>query len=190
MPPDVGDSQWTWVQEAMEQHQSALIRYARHILHDGDQARDAVQEAFIRLCKESPETIADHLLPWLFRVVRNQCLNMLRKDKRMTPFDPLRTSHSEDLDKVSIRDNPADNHPRDQRKRETITSLFELVDTLPAKQRELVLLKFQQDFSYQEISDVTGLSVSNVGYILHQAVRSLKQAWEALETAPTGGTLS
>lgn len=183
MPPDVvEDSQWAWVQEAMEQHQSTLIRYARQILHDGDQARDAVQEAFIKLCKESPDTIADHLLPWLFRVVRNQCLNMLRKDKRM--------SHIDDLDTLNIQANQIQSHPRDQRKREDITSLFELVDTLPAKQRELVLLKFQQDFSYQEISDVTGLSVSNVGYILHNAIRSLKQAWEALETTPTGGTLS
>ena len=99
-------------------------------------------------------------------------------------------SHIDDLDAVSIQENTTESHPADRRKREAITSLFELVDTLPAKQRELVLLKFQQDFSYQEISDVTGLSVSNVGYILHQAVRSLKQAWEALETAPTGGTLS
>ena len=99
-------------------------------------------------------------------------------------------SHLDDLDYVSIQNNPADDHPKEQRKREAITSLFELVDTLPAKQRELVLLKFQQDFSYQEISDVTSLSVSNVGFILHQAVRSLKQSWEALETAPAGGTLS
>ena len=99
-------------------------------------------------------------------------------------------SHLDDLDYVSIQNNPADDHPKQQRKREAITSLFELVDTLPAKQRELVLLKFQQDFSYQEISDVTGLSVSNVGFILHQAVCSLKQSWEALETVPAGGTLS
>ena len=99
-------------------------------------------------------------------------------------------SHLDNLDTVSVQNNPADDHPKEQRKREAITSLFELVDTIPTKQRELVLLKFQQDFSYQEISDVTGLSVSNVGYILHQAIRSLKQSWEALETAPTGGTLS
>ena len=50
MPPEVStDSQWVWVRKAMEEHQSALIRYARQILRDGDQARDAVQEAFIKL---------------------------------------------------------------------------------------------------------------------------------------------
>ena len=97
-------------------------------------------------------------------------------------------SHLEDLDTASVPENPAESHSREQYKREAISSLFELVDTLPNRQRELVLLKFQQDFRYQEISEVTELSVSNVGYILHQAIRSLKQQWESLETIPTGGT--
>lgn len=180
MPPDAtSESQWVWVQSAIEAHESALIRYARSLLHDGDQARDAVQEAFIKLCRQSPEKVSGHVLPWLFLVVRNQCLNMLRKDKRMR--------HLNDLETLYFQDNPAESHPRDQRKRETITSLFELVDDLPARQRELVLLKFQQDFSYQEISDVTGLSVGNVGYILHTAIRSLKQQWESLEHSTVGG---
>jgi RNA polymerase sigma factor (sigma-70 family) len=180
MPPEVAtDSQWSWVREAIEAHESALIRYARSLLHDGDQARDAVQETFIKLCQKSPEEVADHLAPWLFRVVRNQCLNMLRKENRM--------SHLEDLDTVNAWDNPAESHPHEQRRREAISSLFELVDTLPNRQRELVLLKFQQDFSYQEISDVTGLSIGNVGFILHQAIRSLKQQWESLEHSTVGG---
>jgi RNA polymerase sigma factor (sigma-70 family) len=180
MPPKVAtDSQWSWVQEAIDEHQSALIRYAQSILHDGDQARDAVQETFIKLCKQTPEQLSDHLAPWLFRVVRNQCLNMLRKEKRM--------SHFESPDALDVQENPAESHPHEQRKRETISSLFELVNTLPNRQRELVLLKFQQDFSYQEISEVTGLTVSNVGFILHQAIRSLKQEWHALETANIGG---
>lgn len=183
MPPDVAtESQWAWVREAMEAHESALIRYARQILNDGDQARDAVQETFIKLCRQPREKVSGHLPPWLFRVVRNQCLNMLRKEKRM--------SHLDNPEVVSLQENPSQNHPREQRKKETISSLFELVNTLPQRQRELVLLKFQQDFSYQEISDVTGLSVSNVGYILHQAIRSLKDAWNTLETAHTGDTRS
>ena len=175
MPPEVAtEPAWDWIRDAIENHQSALIRYARHILNDGEQARDAVQEAFIKLCKEPKSKVQSHLLPWLFRVVRNQCLNVLRKDKRM--------SHLEDLEAVDLQNNTANSHPRERRKKETITSLFELVDSLPTRQRELVLLKFQQDFSYREISEVTGLSVSNVGYILHQAIRSLKHEWHSLET--------
>ena len=183
MPPEVAtDRQWAWVQDAIDQHQSALIRYAQSILHDGEQARDAVQETFIKLCKQQPQEVANHLAPWLFRVVRNQCLNILRKEKRMTHYDSP--------DAIDVQGNPAQSHPQEQRRKETITSLFELVNTLPHRQRELVLLKFQQDFSYQEISEVTGLTVSNVGYILHQAIRSLKEAWQTLETSNTGGQTS
>ena len=163
----------------MEDHQSALIRYAHRLLNDGDQARDAVQEAFIKLCRQPREKVQDHLLPWLFRVVRNQCLNMLRKEKRMSHFD--------NPDSISVQKKPGQNHPREQRKQETITSLFELVNTLPHRQRELVLLKFQQDFSYQEISEVTGLTTGNVGYILHQAIQCLKKQWESLEIPQTRG---
>lgn len=183
MPPEVAmDSQWAWVRDAIDKHQSALIRYAHSILHDGEQARDAVQETFIKLCKQQPQELTDHLAPWLFRVVRNQCLNMLRKEKRM--------SHYGNPDAIDVRETPDQSHPQEQRKKETITSLFELVNTLPNRQRELVLLKFQQDFSYQEISEVTGLTVNNVGYILHQAIRSLKAAWQTLETSNTGKNAS
>ena len=163
----------------MHAHQSALIRYAQSLLGDAEPAKDVVQETFIKLCQQSPDKVKDHLIPWLFRVARNQCLNVLRKEKRM--------SHLESPETFVNEDNPVHTQTRDRQKQETITSLFELVDTLPDRQRELVRLKFQQDFSYQEIAEVTGLTVTNVGYILHQAVRSLKQEWEALEQSPVGG---
>ena len=66
--------------------------------------------------------------------------------------------------------------PRSQRKREAITSLFELVDTLPAKQKELVLLKFQQDFSYQEISDALSVPLNTMKVYLHRARKMLREA--------------
>ena len=96
-------------------------------------------------------------------------------------------SRFDNPDRISVLEEPAQDHPREQRKRETITSLFELVEALPRRQRELVLLKFQQDFSYREISEVTGLSIGNVGFILHQAVKSLKKQWESLEVPQTRG---
>lgn len=168
---DEDNPQWNWVQQAIEEHQSTLIRYAANLLGDSERAKDVVQDTFIKLCKKTAEEIDDHLLPWLFRVTRNHALNVLRKENRM--------SQLEDAD-ISQKD-AAQIHFKDQRKKETISSLFELVDTLPTKQRELVLLKFQQDFSYQQIAEITGLTVSNVGYILHNAIRSLKQQWASLE---------
>jgi len=67
------------------------------------------------------------------------------------------------------------------RKSEAIRSLLELVEQLPSRDREVVTLKFQQGLSYKEISEVTGLTVSNVGYVLHHALKELKQRWKAVK---------
>lgn len=61
-------------------------------------------------------------------------------------------------------------------------SLFELILTMPEKQSELLMLKFADGFSYKEISNITGMSVSNVGYTLHHALRELKARWESQES--------
>jgi RNA polymerase sigma-70 factor (ECF subfamily) len=52
--------------------------------------------------------------------------------------------------------------------------VLDLLETLPASQREVIRLKFQNGFSYQEISRISGHSVTNVGYLLHVGLKSLR----------------
>jgi RNA polymerase sigma-70 factor (ECF subfamily) len=49
-----------------------------------------------------------------------------------------------------------------------------LLETLPPNQREVLQLKFQNGFSYQEISRISGHSVSNVGYLIHAGIKTLR----------------
>ena len=49
-----------------------------------------------------------------------------------------------------------------------------LIGQLPRNQQEVIRLKFQNGFSYQEISRITSLSVGNVGFILHTALKALR----------------
>ena len=49
------------------------------------------------------------------------------------------------------------------------------MDGLTETEREVIRLKFQNELSYREISEITGLSVSNVGYLLHRGLRSLRE---------------
>ncbi len=164
---------WKAVDAAVVTHQSSLIRYANSILRDLERSKDVVQETFFKLCKQEESSLGDHLVPWLFRVTRNHALDALRKEKRMSLYEDPETATGYDQRAVSALE--------EQRKGETIGSVLELVSSLPGKQRELVLLKFQQDLSYKEISEVTGMTVSNVGYVLHHAIKELKQQWNALE---------
>ena len=59
--------------------------------------------------------------------------------------------------------------------RETVSQILQLVETLPKNQREVVYLKFQCDLSYKEISEVTKLSIGNVGFLLHNALRAIRK---------------
>ena len=51
---------------------------------------------------------------------------------------------------------------------------LELLESLPANQREVIRLKFQNGFSYQEISRISGHTVTNVGYLIHAGIKALR----------------
>ena len=53
--------------------------------------------------------------------------------------------------------------------------MLQILADLPDNQQEVVRLKFQDNLSYRDIAEVTGLSVSNVGYLLHMAVKRLRE---------------
>ena len=159
-----------WVIEALDAHEQPLLRYAKWLLGDPDSARDVVQETFLRLCREDPVRLGDHLAPWLFTVCRNLATDTRKKAARMASLDETELTVAADLDQ---------RHDA----RAALGQVLNVLDTLPRNQREVVYLKFQGGLSYKEISAVTGLSVSNVGFLLHTAVRAIRSRVSA---QPTG----
>ena len=69
---------------------------------------------------------------------------------------------------------PAPGPPDVAERRELAARVFDLLDALPTNQREVIRLKFQNGFSYQEISRISGHSVSNVGYLIHAGMKTLR----------------
>ena len=150
------DSQW--IVDALDRHEDALIRYATWILRDAEVAREVVQETFLRLCRETQSKVAPHLVQWLFTVCRNLAFDTRKREARMTPLEDTEIGVDANLDQ-----------------KETVGEIFRLVQTLPKNQREVVYLKFQCDLSYKEISEVTKLSVGNVGLLLHTALKAIRK---------------
>ena len=58
--------------------------------------------------------------------------------------------------------------------RETAGGIFRMLNGLPKNQREVVYLKFQCDLSYKEISEITKLSMGNVGFLMHTALKTIR----------------
>jgi len=155
-----------WVRSVDNEHRPALLRYAFSICRDYARAEDAVQETFLRLCKESREKLEDRLVPWLFRVCRTRLIDGLRKDGRMSPLEAALSAVTPD----EAAPDPA--HAAEQR--DTHDRVLQCIDRLPPAQREVVRLKFQSHLSYQEIAEVTHKTVNTVGVLLHTAMTSLR----------------
>jgi RNA polymerase sigma-70 factor (ECF subfamily) len=148
-----------WITEAMNLYEARLLRYARWLMGDLESAREVVQETFLRLCKqERASKIADYLAQWLFTVCRNVAFDIRKKEARMTPLGDVHIGVDTRLDD-----------------KQTAGEIFRMLDRLPKNQREVVYLKFQCDLSYKEISEITKLSVTNVGFLMHTALAKLRK---------------
>jgi RNA polymerase sigma factor (sigma-70 family) len=164
-----------WVVAAARRFERPLLAYVRRLLGDvGDSQRgqDIVQEAFLRLCRQSRAEVEPHLGPWLFAVCRRHVVDVLRKENRMSFL-------SETADPPAPRTGPAETAEATDLSRAVLQRLA----SFPASQQEAVRLKFLQQFSYREIAQVMGLSESHVGVLIHTALKKLRQAFaEPLQT--------
>lgn len=155
-----------FISQAVEDYQSTLIGYASTILHDTDLARDVVQDTFVRLCQQDMAKVRDNLKSWLFTVCRNRALDLLRKDKRSEPIEEIRWK------KVA---GPGLQPDEQATYRENCARLAGFMNRLTEKQREVIILKFQQGLSYQEINLITGLSTGNIGFLIHTGLKRLRE---------------
>src|SRR5438552_10896259 len=78
-----------WVRAAVDRYAAPLTRYAALITGDLEQARDVVQDTFVRLCAEESGRVNSHLARWLFTVCRNRALDVQRKESRMKPLSEV-----------------------------------------------------------------------------------------------------
>jgi RNA polymerase sigma factor (sigma-70 family) len=143
-----------------------LLRYATGLLRSSDLAQDAVQDAFIRLVKHRRDgrDAIDNLKAWLYRVVHNLALDYIRKNQR---FEAMQTSLAETPSRK--QENPADATD----KRDAEAKAWELLKDLPEREQKIVYLKVIERKSYKEIAQIMDLTVTNIGFILHNSLKKL-----------------
>ncbi len=156
-----------WMRDTLRRYELPLTQYAARITGCRERARDAVQDTFLRLGKLAPGTLEnDAPAKWLFTVCRHRALDICRKEQRMTYLDKD-TAESEPASEPG----PAELLAR----KEAAGFLLRILEKLPPRQQEVIQLKFQNGLSYREISDITQLSVSNVGFLIHRGLKALRQ---------------
>lgn len=174
-----------------EEWTARLTRYAASILRDEELARDAVQDVLLRLCEPSsfPATAAGDGLPgqslseepaaraWLFKAVRNRCIDLLRKEGRMSLLEDQHRHDDASPRLRLVNGEEGTNHDPAwaAERHEQAGAALAALDALPPLQREALRLKFSGELSYKQIAQTMGKSVSHVGVLIHEGLKSLRE---------------
>ena len=141
-----------------KQYFRQLCLYALHYVGNLDESKDIVQECFASLIKNNPALSNPKV--YLYNSVRNRCIDLLRsrKKERIAPMDDLSYISDEEA----------------QRRSEIEVQLWEAVDSLPPKRRELLLLNKRDGLKYSDIARLKGLSENTVRNQIFRAIESLR----------------
>lgn len=153
-----------------QQYETPLLRYATRLTGDLERARDIVQDVFLQLCRQGTAPAADRMAPWLYTVCRNRAFDVRKKERPMHSLSPNDAQSTPDVGM-----DPADSAER----QETVRQARAMLASLPENQQEVIRLKIEHGLKYREISEVTGLSVSNVGYLIHHGLLSLRRSMDS-----------
>ena len=161
------------LRSAMSDFEIPLTKYAVSILGDLEQAREVVQDTFLKLYKQDPEKVRQKVKSWLFTVCRNHCYDLIKRNRRTSNLEEDEISYI-----ASSEDNPFQVISFLEGREEIdekIKILYSLIEELPSRQREVMRLKFQANLSYKEIAETIGISSSNVGFVMHSALKKLRE---------------
>ncbi len=168
-PHQNGDDHRRWLHATFERLERPLIAYAMRLLGGKvDVAMDCVQESFLRLCRESRPLVEGHVDAWLFKTCRNRAMDHYRQEARM-----MIDSNASVLATVKA---PTTEPMSYLAQREEQEHLHDQIAKLPTREQEVLSLRLAQGLSYKQIAEITDMSVSHVGVILHDALTKLRTA--------------
>ncbi len=153
----------------MERYQERLLRYGRRFLADDDRIEDIVQDVFIKTYQNMRSFDATRKFsPWIYRIAHNAFANALRTKHRepiiFVDFDTFMAHPSDEHDLAGEED------------RKTMLVLVESgLAELPALYKEIIILYYIEELSYQEIADILRVPVGTVGVRLRRGREALKK---------------
>lgn len=156
--------------ELFERHHAALYRYCLRLVGDRHAAEDLVQDVFMKMLRYRKSFRNDAgFTPWMFRIARNACVDLLRS----TPAPSSET----DPDEIASQDASAETQASDQQHAALVRRA---IAALPLTQREALVLSRFEFKTYEEIAHVLGCSVGAVKVRVHRAIRQLRSEYRLL----------
>jgi RNA polymerase sigma-70 factor (ECF subfamily) len=136
-------------QQLYDQYAKDVYRFSYWLSGDVAEAKDMTSEAFVRVWTATSEIRNESVKAYLFAIARNQYLHNKRRNKKFAPMD-------EAMQDTSLQ------HDQATEVRSDLEATLKALQTLPEIDRSVLLMRAQDELSYEEIARSTGLSVSAV----------------------------
>lgn len=165
----------------LQRHKSKIFSSIIIVLKDRALAEDIFQDTFFKVIytlKRGQYNEEGKFLPWVLRIARNLMIDHFRRVKKMPP---LPTYVNEDGEEVSIFNSLAA-EDESQGAKEDLSkfkrNIRNLINSLPADQREVVIMRTYYDMSFKEIADFTNVSINTALGRMRYALINLKKMIE------------
>lgn len=153
--------------KSVDLYSDNVYRFVIKSLRDQALSQDIVQETYIKLWNKVEEVSFEKVKSWLFTTAYRTMIDQIRKEKK----------YEGDIDDVS----PA-SFGYSQPSHDLKELLDQALDTLPEKQKTVVLLKDYEGYNYKEIGELTGLNESQVKVYIYRARKALQAYLVSMDT--------
>jgi RNA polymerase sigma factor (sigma-70 family) len=157
------DNDPEWIGILLERYTLLLLGVCMKYLKDEQEARDSVQQIFLKVLTEAGKYKIEFFKSWLYMVAKNHCLMRLRdKGRKMKEVDEATLVQEAAQPHETAVDDLAHDH------------LEDALNELSAEQRQSVILFYLKKMSYQQVAEKTGFSLLQVKSYIQNGKRNLR----------------
>jgi RNA polymerase sigma-70 factor (ECF subfamily) len=161
-------------EKLFRKYASQLVGFARQFVGSGARAEELVQEVFLQVFRARRQYAPRaRFATWIYRIVTNACLSETRRAEyqgRVLPLDPP----GMDDEQVEFPDPAARTSEEILLSREAADRILAALSDLPAQQRAALWLARAEGFSYEEVAESLGCSLSAVKSLIHRATVTMR----------------
>jgi RNA polymerase sigma-70 factor (ECF subfamily) len=146
--------------ELLTRNQQKLYTYIMFVVRDPDMAEDVFQDTFVKVItrlQEGKYTDSGKFSFWLTRIAHNIIMDRYRQQRGEHIVEPTEDNDLSNLRSDELMDI---NRENEYVNAQVMHDVRNLMDALPAAQREVVYMRFYQDLSFKEIAQLTGVSIN------------------------------
>ncbi len=158
------DRNTKWLGLLLSRYTLLLFGVSMKYLKDEEEAKDAVQQVFLKALTEIPKYEVTYFKSWLYMIARNHCLMQLRKKGLVRSLEDLQ---------IDLKDQSPEQWKLEDREI-LLERMDEAVNQLNPDQKTCITCFYLRKLSYQEIAEATGFSVLQVKSHIQNGKRNLK----------------